>query len=57
MSAIYTILPSTTTVAEAARLATARGCGVYLTPHGQAVLAPAAKPGWQRIVVREKVAA
>lgn len=49
-----TIIPDTSTVIEAARIAARQGCGLYITPDGRTVVAPQPLPGWQRIGVAVK---
>lgn len=50
----HTILPPDTSAALAAQVARASHCGLYLTRHGQTIVAPHAQPGWQRIAVGVK---
>jgi len=43
---IFTILPGSTRVSEAVRLAHQRHAGLYLTRSGRAIIAPTGRPGW-----------
>lgn len=49
MIVVAHIIPDESRAIDAARLAAMLGLGLYITRKGKTVLAPQAKPGWQRI--------
>jgi hypothetical protein len=51
---IYTILPSTTRVSDAVRLAHHQGAGLYLTRAGKVIVAPFSRPGWRRLNINQE---
>lgn len=49
---IFTILPGTTRVSDAVRLAHHQGAGLYLTRAGKVIVAPIGRPGWLRLPIK-----
>ena len=51
---IFTILPGSTRVSDAVRLAHHQGAGLYLTRAGKVIVAPFARPGWRRLNINQE---
>lgn len=49
---ITTIIPSSTRVCDAVRMAQQRGAGLWLTPSGRMVVATHGRPGWRKLPIR-----
>ncbi len=43
------MIAATATIIQSARQEARQGCGLYIAPDGQVVVAPQPMPGWQRV--------